>query len=270
MDEAPITVSGCFARALHLSPPPSLKPQPLAGGAYCTLRHCGRPITVGYAVTDITTDATNEFVDTFRGSPSGYACADCAALFTQDHNMGAWMIFEDGDAYNPLISRESAAAVGEVDDGPKPEVKRAPKIDRSAIARPCWSDLFRRVWPFRQGQNVVILLTTNTKKRQWPRAQIGPLGARTPVYLHDGPDESIRLLDWPRLLRCLDLIEEAYTAGFSKESIRVNLLMQTKAVDLLGMATTARMERSLSMWRASSEFVPALLVAQKPLEVKSK
>jgi hypothetical protein len=281
MTQRILTVSALFARALSLTPPARLKAASFPEGRYrvggihapryCALRHCGRVLTVGYAVTDITTDATNEFVDTFRGDPSGLVCADCAALFTVDHNLGAWLIFDDGTCFNPLISRQSAAdlLLPSDPDTPKPDVKRPSKIDRFAMARPCWSDLVRDIWPAHEGQNLVCLLTTNTKKRQWPRARVGPLGSSTPIYFHDGADEATRSIDWAKLLTALNLVEEAYAAGFSKDSIRANLMMQTKAAHAAGLTTTARMERAIQCWRTAAEFTPALLIAQKPPEGKS-
>jgi hypothetical protein len=233
-----------LVRGLDLSPLPLSLTQLPPEGDFCALRGCGRSITHGYPVMSITTDATNEYMDTFQGNPTGFVCEPCGRLFRQDFNLGAWLIFEDGTAFHPLISRESALAAND------------PR-------RPCWSDLVRSIWPSRSGQNLVCLLTTNTKKRQWPRARVGPLGHSTPVYLHDGPDESTRLLDWPALLRALDLIEETYTLGWSKRAILVCLLSNAKLCADVGMPRALRMERALKDVRCLPEFTPALLIAQK-------
>ena len=210
----------------------------------------GAPMTRGYAVADITTPATNEFMDTFRGNCAGHVCEAVGRLFRQDHNMGARMVFEDGTAYHPLISAASAAD--------------------SAEDRPSWSDLVRRVWPWKRGQNVVIILTTDTKKRLWPRAFAGPLGENTPIFIHDSGlciSES-RLVNWVILLARLDLIEEVYAAGFSKRAIGDGLLRETKAVAAVGLSRAIRYNRALSSVRCAPEFAPALLIAQKPLAAK--
>lgn len=191
----------------------------------------------------ITTDATNEYMDTFRGLPTGWVCESAARLFRQDHNLGAWLLFEDGAAFRPLIARESARREN----------------------RPCWSELVRDIWPARRGQRMVCLLTTDTKKRLWPRARVGTLGAHTPVFAYDS---KLRLahtvtVAWPDLLSALDLLEDFYTSGFSKCALRESVFAEWKTCERIGMARARVIEDWLRVLRLSPVFPLALIIAQK-------
>jgi hypothetical protein len=153
------------------------------------------------------------------------------------------MVFEDGTYHHPLISATSAVAQG----------------------RPCWSQLVRDVWPERRGQPVIIILTTDMKKRLWINARVGALGRSTPMLIYDNGYclNEVRYLSWPKLIECLDFVEDVYTRGFPKPAIQVSLYSASKAVKELGLAATRRLENELANWRTRPEFLPALLIAQK-------
>lgn len=195
------------------------------------------------------TEATAEFLDCFREQIDGYVGEFTARCFKNaDPRKGnptarSVIVFEDSTAWQPLINATSAAEQG----------------------RACWSQLAREVWPTRKGQRCLIILTTDTKKRLWIRARIGALGTRTPVLVYDSKlmVNEVRLLDWPKFLECLNIVEQAYSAGFSKDSINSSLYGQTKAMAAIGLPATMRMERALAQWRGRLEFAPALLIAQK-------
>lgn len=236
------TVASLLVRGLGLGPV-ELAAAEAPPDTTCAMT--GVPITQGYPIQALCSDATAEYLDTFRGQPCGWLGEDAARAFRwQRLTSLAAMIYADGTCYRPLISRESAA---------KDET------------RPCWSDLLRAVWPERRGEEVLILLTTDMKKRLWPRARVGVLGSATPLYLYDAGLSVAQSLtvDWPALLDCLHLVEEVYTAGFVKERIRTGLWSYHKKVEEVGIGNTARWERALAGWRARPEFLPALLVAQK-------
>ena len=227
-------------------PIPTLPVYDLPGGVHCAIT--GQPIIRGVAVSDVVTDATAEFLDCFRGGVHGYISVAAAQCFKNaDPRQGnptarSMLLFEDV-GWTPMISRESATAQG----------------------RACWSDLVREVWPARQGQNVLAILTTDQKKRLWPRARIGTLGERTPMFCYDADTNlhDLRFISWPRLIECLDIIEVVYTAGFSKVNIAVSLLAQTKAVEANGLHQVLRWELALAQIHERPEFLPALLMAQK-------
>lgn len=127
----------------------------------------GAEIAVGYRVPDLLSITTTDLLDTFRGG--AYVSEAVARCFrSQNPRKGnptarSHLVFADGTYFAPLIAR-----------GPARDQDRA-----------CWSDLVRQVWPARSGQTCLCLLTTDTKKRLWHRARVGPLGARTPVFVHD-------------------------------------------------------------------------------------
>lgn len=241
-----MTPADFLARGLQLAPL-EIQPQPVPDGTYCSIT--GQPITAGYPVADMVTDATNEFLDCFRGGVGGWVSDAAARCFkNSDPRKGnvtarAVMVFEDGTYYNPLIAREQAILQ----------------------VRPYWSDLVREVWPTRAGQRVLIILTTDMKRRLWIRSRVGTLGNRTPVFYYDSAtagNEAI-LVDWPRLIECLDTVEEVYTRGFPKTAIRECLYTVGKIVQAVGFVEARQMELRLSTWRGTPEFQVATLVAQK-------
>jgi hypothetical protein len=198
-------------------------------------------------MADVVTDATNEFLDCFRGGVGGYVSESAAICFHNADPRGgnlttrAVMVFADA-YHNPLINAASAA---EQD-------------------RPCWSRLVRDVWPSRKGQAVLVILTTDMKRRLWPKARIGPLGNRTPVLYYDsGSGAEVLYVDWPRLIECLGLVEDVYSIGFVKDNIKASLYHQWDACVAVSMARAGTWERSLTRWRGSPEFQIAVLIAQK-------
>lgn len=265
---------------LPLLPEP---PRPIPGGGWCAIT--GQPLTAGYRVADVTSTATAEFLDTFHGDAHGWVSENAARCYKNaDPRQGnptakSFFIFPDGPAEQPLLDRDAEAharealakaqaklaAAGPEDDREKLEkaVAAAEKRILAVQGRPCWSDLVRQVWPVHQGKICLVLLTTDTKKRLWPRARVGALGAKTPVYLHDGALSRVEFINWPGLLRVLDLVEEVYAAGFSKSYLRAGLYGATQALAQVGYRQMASWEQALYGLRPLAEFQMALLIAQK-------
>ncbi len=241
-----MTVPDLLVRGLDLPPVDTTEPVAVPAGTTCAIT--GQSIVEGYPIQTLCSDATAEYLDTFRGQPCGYLGEAASRAFRwQRQTSLAAMIFADGTCYRPLISRTSAA---------------------QDPARPCWSDLVRAVWPERRGEECLILLTTEMKKRLWPRARAGVLGSATALYLYDASYSvaESRVVDWPALLECLGLVEEVYTAGFVKDRIRHGLWSYHRMVEEVGIAQSACWERALAGWRARPEFLSALLIAQKQEE----
>jgi len=246
-----MTPSQILARGIGIEPPAG--PIPVPDGTLCALANCGASLLSGYPVSAITTDATNEFLDTYRGGLQGHVCPDCAALAkaqcpSGDYRMGrAWLVVSGAGAWDPLIARESAEKTG----------------------RECWSDLVRRVWREYRGAECAVLLTTDGKKRTWPLCRAGVVGERTPILYHNtGGDAECLIysgsltLDWGAWVECLDLVEGAYSLGFAKRHLAEGLL-SSGAAAAVGMAESLRLERELRPWRERPEFRAALLIAQK-------
>jgi hypothetical protein len=144
--------------------------------------------------------------------------------------------------YHPYIGAESAA-----------------KSERTF-----WSALVREVWPKRQGQNCLCIVAGDYKKKVWPRATVGALGANTPVYVLDpGRFVSRNLsIDWERLISVLDFIEEVYEAGFSKRAIENGLYSEYSALSE-DFEKAMDYEQRLCELRSLPEFRVAILIAQK-------
>ncbi len=253
-----LTPADLLVRGFHL-PAPDRKPTRVHSGAHCAIT--GQPISEGYAVADIVTDATAEFLDCFRGGLDGYVSEAAARCFrSANPRMGnpcarGMLVFEDGTAFLPTIDRKVTTRLPQL------------LIDLAVpVGRPYWTDLVRQVWPARRGQRMLCILTTDTKKRLWIRARVGALGPRTPVLVHHQQQSDVAILDWGRLVECLDLVESIYALGFAKEHIRRSLYASSKALQTVGLAEVKRLEMALRPWRDAPEFAPALMIAQKPPE----
>jgi len=241
-----LTPADLLARGLRLPPLPD-PPTLLPAGVCCAIT--GQAIDSGYPVSAMVTEATAEFLDCFRGGIAGWVSDSAARCFKNaDPRRGnlcarSVLAFEDGTLWLPLIAREQAFAQG----------------------RPCWRDLVREVWPARAGQQLLAILSTDTKKRLWIRARVGALGHRTPLLYYDGKTagNEVLYLDWPAFLDCLSLIEEVYEQGFPKAAIAETLYGGGKAIKAIGFAATRAYERQLLRWRERPEFKPALLIAQR-------
>jgi hypothetical protein len=228
---------------LPLPPTPAVDVPP---GVCCAIT--GQPIGHGYPVADMVTDATAEFLDCFRGGVHGYVSTNAARCFKSSNPRAgnpcarSVVAFEDM-LHNPLIAQEQAALQ----------------------ERACWSELVRSLWPERAGQRCLMILTTDTKKRLWIRARVGTLGNRTPILVYDSgtPANEVLLLDWPRLLDCLDVVEHVYSIGFPKAAIRASLFEASKIAGMVGLRETHRFDRQLSAWRGTPEMIVATLIAQK-------
>lgn len=72
------TPADLLVEALRL-PPLSTPPEKIPGGGWCAIT--GQPITCGYRVSDVTTDATSEFLDTFHGDVHGWVSESAARCY---------------------------------------------------------------------------------------------------------------------------------------------------------------------------------------------
>lgn len=203
----------------------------------------GQVISEGYYARDIIPSSTSEFLDLLHGDPDGVMSIPAAQVYKSAWNMGSRLAFADGTCYHPLIDHKSATAQG----------------------RECWSDLVRTIWPARKGDQLVALITTDTKKRVWEKVRAGVLGPQTPVLVYNMERSvfSSLTLDWPEMLRCLDLVEEVYGAGFVKPTIYVSLFRQYDLACKHGLNQAIHWERQLRTWRHLPEFEFATLIAQK-------
>ncbi len=250
-EDAPMTITystpaDFLAVGLKLGPLPA-PPIAVPVGTHCALT--GQPLTCGYPVSTMVTPATAEFLDHFRGGIDGYV-SDAAARCYKSANPRSGnpcarsvVTFADNSCWNPLIASVSAHEQG----------------------RPCWSEFVRELWPSRAGQMCLIILTTDTKKRLWPSARIGALGPRTPVYYYDSKTagNGTIMVDWPRMVECLELIESIYRLGFPKTAMGESLYSASKIAQAVGLREVRDYESQLTLWRGTAEMKMGLLIAQK-------
>jgi len=202
----------------------------------------GEHITTGIPWKRVIPSSTAEYLDLMSGMAFSYLSIAAAIAFKGSWNMASRLIFEDGTMYHPYIAAKSAA---------KSE-------------RPYWSELVRRVWPERKGQNCLCIFAGDFKKKVWPRAMIGPLGTNTPVLLFD-PDRFVLKnlsVDWAQLVETLDFVEVIYRAGFNKRAIESGLYQNYKALVEHGSAAI-EWESRLADMRDTPEFAVSILIAQK-------
>jgi hypothetical protein len=234
------TVSDFLVGTMNL-PELKTKPQKLNGVHRCALS--GASIEVGYPVGEIITGATGDTLGLMNGNvANGYLSVPTARCFKGIRNVGGIVAFEDGTFYKPLISRDSA---------------------EKDVARPCWSGLVREIWPVRQGQRLVCILSTDVKKRTWPRAFVTTLGETTRVYLYDSSRflKENAFINWPEMLDVLDFVEAVYTAGFSKPDIETSLTGNHHL--FLELEQAAKWEAQLNALRGTPEFRFCSIIAQK-------
>lgn len=128
--------------------------------------------------------------------------------------------------------------------------------------RPTWADALRYL---DVSLPRVALLTTDPKKRLWPFTRVSA-GDSCWLYLHD-PARGVsgnRVISLGQLRRVLNLIEVVYADGFSKPQIEQSLYLAQSLIPKLGLPAVSRLEAALAEYRTSPEFLPALLVAQRP------
>lgn len=249
-----------LAQAMSL-PPSDLETD--CDGRYCALS--GAAISRGAPVKKVASSATSEFLETFRGDLHGYVSPGAAALFAAANPRAraefsvmpgkepeavsictsrGYLAIEGGPFYLPLVSSDSAKTKGWAS----------------------WTDAVRAVWPEHSGRRAVVLITDDFKKRLWPYAQAGPIGPRTPVYLHEGSLYRCSFsltIDWERMLVRLDELERLYSLGFSKPSLKDNLLSSKAGIEAVGLGEAIRLEQSIMPLRSEPEFQVALVIAQK-------
>jgi len=217
-------------------------PRKIDGRAICAIT--GEKIEAGYPVMDIISKSTGEYLDLLGGYSSEWLSGAAARAFKGSWNMGSRLVFADGTHYHPLVARDEAKKQN----------------------RACWSDLVREIWPDRAGQSLVMILTTDFKKRIWPRGRVGILGDATDVLVYDmqqGIFDVLQINWWPRLLKILDVFEEVYTYGFVKPVIANCLYLDHKTMGAIGVTATTDYEKYLSRIRNTGEFKIAMIIAQK-------
>lgn len=240
------TVPEILAAAFWFAAPAGPDAAPCPPGTRCAVS--GQPIAHGYPLRVCWPSSLSDAPEIFRGggrwiSPAAAACLGASCAHADNRASRSLIAVAGRPGLLPMIARDSARAQD----------------------RPCWSELVRQLWRDHAGATAVLVLSTSTKRRVWPGARVGTIGATTPIYVHDDetPVSACLTVDWPALLACLDLVESIYAAGVPKATMAESVLFIGERWPL---ADRLRWERALRPWRARPEFIVARLIAQKPEE----
>lgn len=231
-----MTTAALLRRGMGWGPLPE-PPRPCVG--HCVMT--GAAIMDGYPVQEILPSSTGNFLDILPGGPTGWMSEDAAICYRNDFRMGARLVFEDGTMLNPLVDRKTAAEQG----------------------RPCWRDVARAL-PDRVGEQHICLLNTDYKKRVWPRTPVTTVGEAMRWYVYD-PSRGVagvQRLSLRRLIAVLGLVEEVH-GEFPKPRIELGLHGEPRAALRVGWERLTEWERRLRAVRSTSEFVVAMIIAQK-------
>jgi len=222
-----MTVSSILARGFNLSWTGTVH----AVDARCAV--CAAPVA-GQAVPvkDLIKPTASAVADTFRYN-TDYTCVDCAACYGETRLLTG-----------SLVATPSA--------GLKPTVSRQPD-------RPRWVDLILAD----RNEPAVLVMTSNTKRRLWPAAQVSLPGAPLPVLFVHEDTERLLVVDRDALAECLYLVTECLDDGHSKAAIASSLL---RAGNLERLPRAWRHERELQFWRGRDEFLISLFIAQRQEE----
>lgn len=197
----------------------------------------GERIARGVATKDVISSSTSDIADTFRFG--AYVSIPVATVFADSHLTGNIFADEQGVIY-PVVSVANATS-----------------------DRPTWTYLLREI----EGVgSCVAIFTLNTKRRLWIKAKPSAIGSHWTPYFCDGDVDRSLTIDYDALICCINFIErEILPTGFTKKSIAEGLLLPSSLaiVRKIGLGAAMRMEKELSRWRGSDEFILALFVAQK-------
>lgn len=203
---------------------------------------CGTTGTGMYPRTQIL-DSSGSNITILFPHNTPYMCRHCVALWRMPKRWHRGIFASAETTYFPLI---------------------ADSEHRSA-ERPLWRDLFASPTRWADIPRVAVL-TTDAKKRVWPHARVSQ-GAQLLLYIHD-PSRGVsgnRWVTWQALAATLTLVEEASALGAVKGQI-AETLYTPALLKAHGLATLKQLESALMPARRQPEFLPALIVAQKPLE----
>jgi hypothetical protein len=220
---------------------------PIPEGAVSCNSTCsitGEQIKNGFPIEKIISKDTSDIFHIFKVH-SGFISVYAAAVFRAQTVIRGNIMVWNGTGIRPFVSVESATK-----------------------ERPCWSDLFKKM---ENGDEIYAIVTDESKRRLWPNAMFCNISENTKIYFNGSPYKGAALesrllcLNYKKFLECLDSVEKAYEAGFSKASIFHNLLstQNRKFIQATGIRYAKDVEKQLMKWRCTDEFVLSVFVAQK-------
>lgn len=227
-------VARTLCRAFDL-PPVTLKPVPVPDGTKCALS--GAPITEGYRLLEVVKPTTGEFLDLFHGGVAGYLSDESCRCLEHWHARG-------GKPGNVCVVNGIPVSVG---------IGAAENRDQ-------WPEALARL---RTGDEVLLIVATDPKKRIWPRARVGYAGSATPVLLFNGDYNVLNLIlcDLDRLRQIINEIELLLGEGASKSGCHQGLVASPWKASL---ARKIYAEKTIAPLRNEPEWLVALTMARSP------
>lgn len=214
---------------------PNLSDIPQFCDAHCAIT--GEHVTQGYPIKQIVRKAMGDVADIIGiGEWLSVEAAQClkASKILRGNLLGL-----PDKGIHPFISQESATA-----------------------ERPCWRELLMSL---SLGIQTVAIFSDESKRRLWPFARLSFFGENWQPLLNANGICRNLMINVSILREYLTSVEEIYTIGFSKQSIKQSLLdsVNSKWIHAIGIRQTILYENTLSAWRGSDEFLLAVFVAQK-------
>lgn len=233
-------------QAFH--PPTPEKPNLLPENALCALT--GNLIEYGYPVKTIITNTSADIPDTFRYI-SDFVSVPAARCYKASGLLRGNLLALNRTGLRPFVSQDS-----------------------STNERPSWrSVIFNKLT---SGTQTVAIFTDESKRRLWPNARLSIFGEYWQPYLNaspwpgSAPVSRLLTVNASHVRKCLRLVEEIYSIGFSKPAIAIGLLHPSnrKKIQAIGITQAKEYENQISLWRDKDEFLLSIFVAQKMEDIE--
>lgn len=286
-----LSTTEMLAAVMELELPAKLKCHELPKGTFCTVT--GVPITEGYAVMDVTTPATTEFLDCFKGQVTGFVSVSTARCFKSAAPSKKYLV-KGKPVANPTAKSHFAVQVEDEVLYQSPVFDPVTAVVNETVS---WSACAREAWEKHRGRHVFIVITPDFKRRLWPYARTSILSESTFVYIlnKDYNLDGTFCVNWGQLIEFLDIAEEVYRIGFSKKSMLQTLFTTPVSVlqkigvnyteekakeetkeryqmrcQIAAQIRASELEKTLKPIRSSIEFQIAVMFATKDLTEKEK
>jgi hypothetical protein len=216
-------VAALIRRAFNI-PPLDKPPIPCPPDTLCAIQ--GTPITEGYPVLSHVRPTTGEYLDMFRGGVDGWLSEDAAIVF---------------DRFSARAGYPGSMLI-----------RNGVRVDVQS-----WIDALQNLT---DGDEVVIIVATDPKKRVWPRARVGIVGPSTPILLFAGNQLRVINCSIDALIESATYVEELISLGASKRAIATSLVASPWKATL---QTRIYHERQIRPHRDRPEWPVALTIARK-------
>lgn len=230
-------------------------------------------ITEGYPTNRIISKATAGLSDLLKND-SEYISETAGALLKASKILRGNLLVLNGVGIRPMISEKSATG-----------------------DRPSWASLIKNM---AIGDKTIAIISDEFKKRLWHKSVLSEVGKSWKVFFNGTPYKGgeaksrILKIDFQKLIKLIDMIEEIYSIrfprksiaggllksdslkkysiGFSKKSIACGLLNQDnlKLIEKIGFKEVKKMDSILDEYRATDEMILSVFISQKREDIKNE